>query len=524
MFHLKNLIGILSLGLASAGLAPGERLVVGQTSIAGALDPTKGSYSWSLTSHGISEKLFTVDETGELVGQVGESVTKISGTVWEVEIKPNYKFSDGTPVDAKHVVDCLMLLNKENSSARSSLGSITASVVDDITVRIESEKTTHIMTSVLAEWVFVIFKKDSDGNFIFTGPYVPEHFAEDHIDLVPNEFYPQAEERTKIELKKFENGDALAAAVEKTEVDIGFHLPIDKLPALRDVEGIQIRSFEVGYHYMIFYNMDSVPDIAVRKAIDLAIDRTELSQELAGGHATRSLFPDNSPFYSDDSDQHGDLTAAKNLLNADGWVLNTDGKRTKNGEELTIRLVAYPHRPGLGIMQPLIAEAIEKLGIHVETILTGDNWDETQGIIDGRTFDMLMWAQHTLPAGDPYWFLSSFFHTDGGSNHANFSSDPVDFFLDNLSKAEGEVPRVEMTVAAQRAILDEVPVSNLVTPMWHVSLSDAVGEYKPYGADYYIIRADLRAIVDKNSNESGSSMTTSGAGAVLAVVGLFFVW
>lgn len=513
--YLKLLLASLSLGISQAALAPGEPLVVGQTFLVGSLDPTKGSNPWALTSHGISEKLFTVDADGELVGQVGQSVTKISETVWDVTIKPDYKFSDGTAVNAEHIAACLNQQNQENSSAQSSLGSITATATDDLTVRIRSEKPTHIMMSVLAEWVFAIYYQNSDGNYVFTGPYKVEKFSETLIELSPNQYYVGAEERVDLKIEKYSSGDDLAQGVKDKKVDIGFHLPIHTLPELRQVEGIRIRSFEVGYHYMTFFNIDTLPDVRVRKAIDVAIDRTVLSQALAGGTATRSLFPDNSPFYSDDSDQHGDADAAEALLDEAGWTLS-NGKRMKDGEELTIRLVAYPHRPGLVIMQPVIAEAIESLGIMVETILTGDDWSETATIISDRTFDMLMWAQHTLPAGDPAWFLNSFFHSGGGNNHANFASSTVDTLLETLSNAESHAERVFLTDAVQNGIHLEVPVSNLVTPMWHVSVSDNVKDYEPYGSDYYVIRADLRAEI----MEEVSSGSFSATGRLISALGI----
>ena len=59
---------------------------------------------------------------------------------------------------------------------------------------------------------------------------------------------------------------------------------------------------------MMFHNMLKAPlsDLSVRQAIDLAIDRNALSQALSGGVGTRSLFPDYTPYYSDDSDANGD--------------------------------------------------------------------------------------------------------------------------------------------------------------------------------------------------------------------------
>eukprot|EP00957_Ditylum_brightwellii_P108029 8241822-Ditylum_brightwellii.AAC.1 len=78
-----------------------------------------------------------------------------------------------------------------------------------------------------------------------------------------------------------------------------------------------------------------------------------------------------------------------------------------------------------------------------------------------------MWAQHTLPAGDPAWFLNTFFHTDGGNNHANYSSSEVDSLLEDLSDTEDHASRVFLSGAVQGKIHEDVPVSNLVTPMWH---------------------------------------------------------
>jgi peptide/nickel transport system substrate-binding protein len=494
--HAKHLLGVLSLGLSSglarAALGQDDPVVVGQTFLAGSMDPTEGNAPWSLTSHGVAEKLFTVDELGEIVTQVAESVRKVDDLVWEVVLKPGYKFSDGTSVDAQHVADCLTDLNTNNSNARSSLGNMVVTAEGDLRVRIESERPTHVMDAVLAEWVFVIYLKNADGSFVFTGPYTIETFAADQIDLVPNRYYDaKSLDRPLIKVQKFADGHDLAESAKNKDIDIGFHLPIDTLPDLRKADGVSVKSFEVGYHYMMFHNMDKMQDVRVRKAIDLAIDRFALSQALQGGTGTRSLFPDYSPYFSDDSDSHGDSDASEALLNEAGWILNASGKREKLGEELTVNLVAYPHRPGLVIMQPVIEESLTSMGITANSIVTGMDWSETQGIIDDRSFDLLLWAQHTLPAGDPLWFLSAFFRSDGGNNHSNLQSDTVDSMLDTLSLAEEHQERVTLTTSAQEVILAKVPVSNLVTPYWHVSLSDRMADYEPWGSDYYVIRPDL---------------------------------
>jgi hypothetical protein len=46
--------------------------------------------------------------------------------------------------------------------------------------------------------------------------------------------------------------------------------------------------------------------------------------------------------------------------------------------------------------------------------------------------------------------------------------------------------RVQATSDAHAAIIAEQAVSNLLTPAWHVGLSDRMEEYEPWGSDYYV--------------------------------------
>ena len=134
-----------------------------------------------------------------------------------------------------------------NPSAQSSLGGMKVTPQGGLKVRIESERPTHVMDAVLAEWVFVIYTRDEDGGFVYTGPYSIDHLvADDHIDLIPNRHYfdDNVLRRPQIAIKKFADGHDLAIGVQNNELDIAFHLPIDTLPELRNVEGVQVKSFE----------------------------------------------------------------------------------------------------------------------------------------------------------------------------------------------------------------------------------------------------------------------------------------
>ena len=70
-------------GFASADLGIAEHAVVGQTFLAGSDDPTQGSTPWALTSHGIAEKLFTVQQNGEIVPQIAQGLEKVGDLAWD---------------------------------------------------------------------------------------------------------------------------------------------------------------------------------------------------------------------------------------------------------------------------------------------------------------------------------------------------------------------------------------------------------------------------------------------------------
>jgi len=300
---------------------------------------------------------------------------------------------------------------------------------------------------------------------------------------------------------------------------MAFNLPVQSLPKLRE-EGFIVKSFSVGYQYMMWYNTKSpqLSDVRVRRAIDMALDRHKLTQAVRGGTPTRSLFPHNTPHGLKEQAPHADLHGAERLLDQAGWVKTIEGIREKHGVALSVRLVAYPQRPDLVTMQPVIAEDLKTLGMQVtQTVTSASTWDELDGIIESKDFEMLLWAQHTLPAGDAQFFMNMFFRSGNKDNHAQLESPQIDALIDALSHAEAG-DRVPATAAAHEAILEQVPVSFLMTPSWHVGLGNRLMNYEPWGSDYYMIRADFglpSATSDESPVPSGTkaeTVDTSSAG------------
>ena len=83
--------------------------------------PAGTSAGWALVSHGIGQKLFTLNEKDEVVPSLAEKVEK-EGNDWVLTLKSGRKFSDGSPVTAAAVETALKRTNGKLDAAQTELG------------------------------------------------------------------------------------------------------------------------------------------------------------------------------------------------------------------------------------------------------------------------------------------------------------------------------------------------------------------------------------------------------------------
>lgn len=473
----------------SLGSAQAESVTVGQTFLASGLDPAEGSTGWALVTHGIAEQLFRVSREGEIVPNLASSASLNADGTWTVELAKDRFFSDGTPVSADLVADALNRTGEANPSARATAGRLTFKAEDEDTLTVSTEQPTTILPSILAEWAFPVYK-ETDTTPIFTGPFAVKEFQSgSHIEMSPNVHYRDADKRPDVTLRRIADGQSLALAFASGELDLAFNLPVESLSMFDGNRGEAVKSFPVAYQYMMWMNTRSpaLDDVRVRKAIDLAVNRADLVAAARAGTPATGAFASSYPFAAKGKLAH-DPDAAAALLDEAGWIKGEDGVRSKDGQRLELVLWAYPQRPDLVTFQPVIRAELAKLGISVTTQVT-----ESPSQVAGEGgFDLFLWAQHTAPAGDPGLFLSLFFETGSSRNYAGWSNPEYDALIADLrSEGDPEV-RIDLALKAQKLISEHAPVSFLVTPEWHVGVSERLATYEPWGSDYYVLRPDLK--------------------------------
>jgi len=494
---MKTMLRALRLSAALLASAAGfatiahaaEPLRVGASFIASGLDPAKGSNGWALASHGIGENLFSVDKDGVLVPELADRADRIDTLTWRVTLKPGRAFSDGTPVSAEAVGAALTHTMANNKAALATGGILRFEAEDPLTIKVTTERPVPLIQALFAEWPLIVYGLKADGSAVFSGPYAVNAFKPDaEIELVANPHFDGAEKRSPVTYRKFADAQALTLALEAGELDLAFGLPAESIARLKNDPELTVKSFPVGYQYLAYLNtrQPALADARVRRAIDLAIDRAQLATAIHGGLPATGAYAPYFPF-AGKAARPTDATAAAALLDDAGWTAGADGARQKDGAPLRLTVLAYPQRPDLVAMLPVVKAQLAPLGIAVETKIV----ENANDVAASGDYDVFLWAQHTAPSGDPAFFLNSTFRTGAGLNFTGYSSLDFDQILDGFANESDPAKRAEIAARAQEKLFEDAPVSFLLSPVWHVGLSKALAGYEPWGSDYHVLRAEI---------------------------------
>ncbi|MGQ0662963.1 MAG: ABC transporter substrate-binding protein [Pseudomonadota bacterium] len=470
---------------AMAGARP--MITVAQAFLADTLDPIRGNAGWSLQSHGVAEGLFRLDEGGEIVPHLAESVTA-EGPTWRLRLRPDRTFSDGSPVDAETVRAALLRANTGNPIAAAQTGRLEIDMLDALTLRLRPERPVPVMASVLAEWAQMIHKPVG-GQIVFTGPYrIVEHRPGDRIVLHPNPHFPGAPTRPNVTVRRIIDPQARALALEIGEADLAYELAADNLPRLRRNPNLTIKSTLVAYQYMMFFQASRPPldDVRVRRAVDLALDRGMLVEAAGGGEVATGIYPSIMPFALP-APRPTDRAQAERLLDEAGWRLARDGVRRKDDRGLELVLLSSPQRPDFLTLAPVVKSQLGALGFRIATRAVEAI---TTAILEGN-YHLAFLATHAAPGGDGAFILERLMRSTAVHNFSRLSMPRIDAVLDRLRETTDGNARTALLKKAQAIMFEEAPAAFLMTPLVHTGLSERLADYRPYPSDYFIVRPEM---------------------------------
>ena len=374
------------------------------------------------------------------------------GKTWTYTLRDNLKWSDGQPLTAEDIAWTINTSRDEewiNHSATTV--NLDATAPDDTTLVIKSKvpdpKLPTMDVYILPKHIWGKMNADKRGKYdatdgVGSGPFVLEKFEKGQFArFKANKYYWAGKPAVdKVVLRKFNNPDAMVAALKTGELDAAEDIPgaaFDQLAKdknIQTVEGNQGSMSEVAINGGdgLKKPHPALLDLRVRQAIAHAIDKKTLVARVLNGHGTPtetiSTSPDTSwtPEIPADQVYDFDLDKARQILEDAGYKdTNGDGIREMPGGGRPLKL-RYAVRSD-GETGPKIAEFVtgwlKEIGIATTKKVADDS--QLTEIIGKGDYDIFSWGWTPFVDPDP---MLSYFTCD---QLASDPKDPTNYYNDS---------------------------------------------------------------------------------------------
>jgi peptide/nickel transport system substrate-binding protein len=378
------------------------------------------------------------------------------GMTWIVKIRDDVKFTDGEPLTAEDVAFTYNTV-KENSSVNDFTMLKEAVAVDDTTVEFHMEKEYAIWPYTMAIVGIVpehAYGPDYGSNPIGSGRYIMKQWDKgQQIIFEANPDYYGEEVKMKKVTVVFMAEDAAFAAAKAGQVDLAYTAATY---SEQQVKGYELLSFASvdnrGFNLPavaagtnengVAIGNDFTSDVAVRRAINIGIDREQMIENVMYGYGTPAYSVcDGMPWYNDAAEVAYDFEGAVALLEEAGWKEGADGIREKDGVRAEFTLM-YPASDS--VRQAMAADVANQLyDLGIEVTMEGVGWDVAY---DKALSQPLMWG---WGAHTPMEFYNMY-HTVGASaEYSPYANETVDRYMDEALAADSLEESYELWKKAQ---------------------------------------------------------------------------
>lgn len=464
----------------------------------GNVDPASGAYAWVGMRTGVMESLFRFDENLNVEKNlVKEYSVSDDGLAWTIELRDGVLFQSGNPVDAEAVKASLLRTCSMQSRAAQELN-IASIDAEGNTLKITTNTPNPVLPNCLCDpysGIVDVKSLDDAGNAtIGTGPFkLVEYVENQRMELDAFDDYWGGRPASKhVTIRAINDLDASSMALQKGELDACYGLSYDARDLFDGTKGFKISQAATSRVYKIYFNLEHefTGDPAFRKAICMAVDRENYAKVLVNGAGTptKTTFPAVTAF-SDEASLANvpdfDMEGAKKLLEEHGYRdLDGDGILDKDGEKVSLQIITYG-RTGLPQSSQALQSALSQLGIEASV----EQLDSTEDRGHAGTFDLSVYAEVTLPTGDPYSYLMNSYGTDGTNNFGRYSNAEVDALLGELAVEFDTGRRAELAKQIDKTVLADNSYCNMFHLNMYMAMKDTVEGLEQSPVDYYHITA-----------------------------------
>lgn len=465
-----------------------KELIFATTGIVPSMDPHVDWNGWFTVRYGIGETLFQLDEQMEIQPWLAESYENIDETTWKIVLKDGLTFSNGQAVTAEKVIANMKRFGKSNFRA-AVFATAEYEAYDDKTIIIKTRKAYATLINDLCDPFSAILDIDNTKDFenepVCTGPYsIMEFIPDQAITLKKNRNYWNGDPKlNKAYIKVISDMDTMAMALQSGEIDIAHNITADSVSLFNNTEEYTISTAATSRSYMLYYNMETMPDKAVREAVSKAIDRQGICENLLCGSASVGTGAFSSDFVYGGSavrENIYNVEEAKEILEKAGYYdSNGDGILDKDGIPLKLNLVLYPRLAQEAIATEIQAE-LKRIGIDIKIKVY-----ESSDYLSAGNFDIGMLSIVTNSVGDGAAFLDSSFRTGMDSNYNGYSNSEVDHLLDQLKVEFDKDKRAQLVINIQKKVLGDYSCDFIAFNNMTMIMKSNVTGFKSHPTDYY---------------------------------------
>ncbi|MEK7213980.1 MAG: peptide ABC transporter substrate-binding protein, partial [Chloroflexota bacterium] len=372
LFIFAGLVVVVAIGALVYAFGTVERPRLGGTYVEGiagspmSLNPLFSSFNDP--DRDISRLLFSGLTTLGLDG----TVTADAADQWDVSpdgkpytflLRRGVRWHDGRPVSPEDVIFTCRLLQNKDTQVDPDLTSLWQRVkvekADGESVRFILDQPyapflTYTTTGILPQHLLQdvapkdIAKSGFNARPVGSGPFKIREVAVDQVTLDANpDYHAGRPYLNSIIFKFFRDDQALASAIAANQVNGGLlrsTVGKDAIALVGQNREMGLRAMPRTSYSVLFLNTQSAlfKSKAVRQALAYGINQEELVERVAGGLGVvaESPVPQDSWAYNANAKRYPyDPAKAAQLLDAEGWKVNPNGVREKDGQPFKFALL-----------------------------------------------------------------------------------------------------------------------------------------------------------------------------------------
>ncbi|MBO0808195.1 MAG: ABC transporter substrate-binding protein [Actinobacteria bacterium] len=402
-------------------------------------------------------------------------------------IRQGVKWNDGTPFTPADVAFTFTLVKKNPAI---NLNGLTISSVstsgDTVTLTFPTPQYTNLQyiagTGIVPKAIWSKVGNPAtftDPKPVGTGPYELGTFTSQGYTLVKNPHYwqPSKVKVAKVYFPVYTSNTGALSALFSGQIDwTGNYIP-----------GLQknfVSKDPAHHHFWEAANGDEslepnltkwpLSDLAVRKAVSLAVDRTVLGKEGEAGlenpvvNATGLTLPAfkawSGPVASMTISPHSNTAAAENVLKAAGYTKGSDGYFQKGGKPVAFTIISPSAYTDMSEVDSIAAQELRAAGIHATFQgLSVNAWNAD--VADGNFQMTEHWSNGGITPFALYngWLNSALAGKSATGDYERLKNPALDAQLAKVAGAATVAQQTRMLVPLEKYVAANLPVIPLET-------------------------------------------------------------